>query len=105
MMMAHQSGPTPPRLADETLAAVRTALTRSLEGDPASVPLDDALRDALSAMAHEARTQGMRAEQILVALKDLWASLPPVRRAAGRAQQTALLQRAVTLCINEYYAP
>jgi hypothetical protein len=27
-----------------------------------------------------------------------------VRRAGGREQQGALLQRAVTLCINEYYA-
>ena len=46
----------------------------------------------------------MRAEQILVVLKELWTTVPQVRRASGREQQGALLQRAVTLCINEYYA-
>lgn len=102
MMMAHQSGPTPPRLADETLASVRDALARALEGD---APPGDDLRIALRAMAHEARAQGMRAEQILLALKALWSALPQVRGAPGRDQQSALLQRAVTLCINEYYAP
>ena len=100
MMMAHQSGNTPPRLAEETLAAVRGALGRSLEGGEAA----DELRLALRAMAREARDQGLRAEQILVVLKELWGTVPQVRRASGREQQTALLQRAVTLCINEYYA-
>jgi len=100
MMMAHQSGPTPPRLAEETLAAVRDALTRALQGEDAG----DALRDALRAMAHEARDRGLRAEQILVILKELWGALPPVRSAPGRGEQGTLLQRAVTLCINEYYA-
>ena len=99
MMMAHQSGDTPPRLAEETLATVREALGRSLDGGAAG----DDLRLALRSMAREARDRGLRAEQILVVLKELWGTIPQVRRASGREQQTALLQRAVTLCINEYY--
>ena len=99
MMMAHQSGNTPPRLAEETLAAVREALGRSLEGAASG----DELRVALRDMAREARDRGLRAEQILIVLKELWGTVPQVRRASGREQQTALLQRAVTTCINEYY--
>lgn len=100
MMMAHQSGNTPPRLAEETLAGVRDALGRSLDGGAGP----DELRDALRALSREARERGMRAEQILVVLKELWTTVPQVRRTGGREQEGALLQRAVTLCINEYYA-
>lgn len=99
--MAHDSSPPPAaRLADETVARVRVALSRYLEDNEAG-GLE--LRDALDAMATEARSKSMLPEQLLVILKEIWYALPPVRALDDSAAQIRLLQRVVTMCIKEYY--
>ena len=47
----------------------------------------------------------MRAEELLVLLKDVWFGLPAIRRMKEGEAQSRLLQRVVTLCIREYYTP
>jgi hypothetical protein len=101
MMMAHDSSPPPAAgLAEETVARARAALSHYLE-DSESAGAE--LRDALDAMAAEARSKSMLPEQLLVILKDIWYALPAVRAIDDSASQIRLLQRVVTMCIKEYY--
>ena len=100
MMMAHDSSPTPPSgLAEETTEAVRAALVSYLHAPGSSTEL----RAALNRMAEEARTKAILPEHLLVALKQLWGSLPDVRAIGDADEQTRMLQRVVTMCIREYY--
>src|SRR5690242_20933531 len=76
MMMAPDSSHTPPsRLDDATVAAVRDALRLYLADHADPGPL----QRALVRMSDEARDREVRAEQLLVLLKDAWHSLPEVR--------------------------
>jgi hypothetical protein len=87
-------------ISEETLTALRTALQQRL-----SSATDDAeLRRALRAMSEEARAESLHVEQVIVTLKRVWESLPEVRRASDRQEQNRVLERVVTLCIQEYYS-
>ena len=100
MMMAPDSSQSPPgRLDDASLDAVRLALRAYLR-DP-----DDtsALQASLLVLSTEARARDILPERLLVALKELWSSLPEVRALTDAGQQVRLLQRVVTMCIREYY--
>ena len=101
MMMAYDSSQTPPSRLDETVvAAVREAMRAYLadSADPGR------LRDALVAMAADARARSMPPEQLLVVLKDLWGGLGEVRAMTDVGQQVRLQQRVVTMCIKEYFS-
>lgn len=102
MMMAQDSGSFHPMVLDENVVrVVRDALgcyLQTPEGDPAE------LRAALHALAAEARRLRMPPEQLLVHLKGIWYALPAVRDAHSPAEQVRLLQRAVSMCIGEYFA-
>jgi hypothetical protein len=99
MMMAHDSTPGPGTLAAETIEAVRSALAQYAETPSDGEPL----RRALDTMAAEAHAKSILPEQLLVILKDVWYSLPNVAAMRDSAEHARLLQRAVTICIKEYY--
>jgi hemoglobin-like flavoprotein len=99
MMMAHDSSPPPSRLDDESLDAVRQALRAYLRDAEDS----SALRSSLLLIATEARSRSILPEQLLIALKELWNTLPEVRAIPDASEQVRLLQRVVTMCIREYY--
>lgn len=100
MMMAHDSSAGRPQLSAESVSELTSALRRyaANEGDIA------AIQPALRAIATEARDRKVQAEQLLVLLKEVWFGLPAVKDAAATDEQYVLLQRAVTLCIREYYS-
>jgi len=101
MMMAHDSSPTPPAALDPaTLLTVRSAITAYLEAPGEN---SRALRDALTAIAAEARAKSILPEQLLVVLKDVWFALPTIRQTSHPQEQINMLQRIVTMCIKEYY--
>jgi hypothetical protein len=101
MMMAHDSSPTPPATLDPaTLDAVRNAIVAYMDAPAAHAQM---LREALRAMAVEARRKSILAEQLLVVLKDVWFGLPVVRETGHPQEQVRTLQRIVTMCIKEYY--
>jgi hypothetical protein len=100
LMMVHDSTPGPGALDPETIAAVRSALVQYVAAPSDGEPL----RQALDVMAAEAHEKLILPEQLLVVLKDLWYELPSVRAMRDAAEQNRLLQRAVTICIKEYYA-
>jgi hypothetical protein len=107
MMMQHDMGPMPPNaLAQETVDAVRRALeryVRSTASEPASEPAPE-LRIALHQLAREAKEKAVPPEQLLVALKGIWQSIPDVESARDHTEQTRVLQRVVTICIKEYFS-
>jgi len=98
-MMAHEFNPTPQQaLAQETVALVRDELSRYIAGAAES----DGLSFALSRAAREAREKRILAEQLLVTLKDVWFALPQVQ-GSDPTMRGYMLQRVITMCIQEYY--
>jgi hypothetical protein len=98
MMMAQDKTPDRPQLSAASIDALRRALGSYLATGTA-----ESVQPTLQAIAKEAREKKMHAEDLLIALKDVWYGLPPVIRAPGSEEQNKLLQRVVSLCIREYY--
>ena len=98
--MAFDRTPGPQSLDAATVGELRTALTRSLEAGSHSADL----KAVLASCAAEAKRKGLLAEQLLIALKDVWYSLPQVSKQSGNDVQTRLLQQLIASCIQEYYA-
>jgi hypothetical protein len=67
--------------------------------------LEDRLRDVARMIAADARARGLRAEQMLVALKREWPKLLECRRVPAEAELHMLAERLTSFCIHEYYAP
>lgn len=98
-MMAFDRTPVP-SLDPATLAELRACMLRAIEkGDH-----DEQLKVVLARAATEARTKGVLAEQLLLALKEVWYSLPQVTHHTGSEVHTRLLQQLIARCIQEYYA-
>ena len=98
--MAIDRTPGPQSLDPATVGELRTALTRSLETGSHGADL----KAVLASCAAEAKRTGLLAEQLLIALKDVWYSLPQVSKQSGNDVQTRLLQQLIARCIQEYYA-
>ncbi len=99
-MMAFDRTPSGPALDPTTIAELREALSRSLKtGDHGKE-----LKSLLGRAAVDARSKGIQAEQLLIALKDIWYSVPSLSAHPGHDVQTRLLQQLIALCIQEYYA-
>jgi hypothetical protein len=84
----------------ETLRALTDALRLHLS---TQCP-DGVLRRALGQFSREARANGARAEQVLIELHRVGDALVEATSAGSRADRQRLLARAVSLCIEEYYA-
>jgi hypothetical protein len=99
-----ESSPARP-LSDTAHAALRAVLGEHVRRSALDQPLSPhRLRRALRLLCDDARRRGVRAEQLVVAIKQAWGSLPESRWRPGDDRGTAFLQRVVTVCIEEYYA-
>ena len=85
-------------------ASAMVALGRVLNAMRDGWFLEKRLREVAGMIAADARARGMRAEQMLVALKRDWPKLLERRRLPGEAELSMLAERLATLCIVEYYA-
>jgi hypothetical protein len=82
------------------ITELRATLSRSVQtGDHGAE-----LKGLLARAATDAREKGMQAEQLLLALKDIWYSLPQLSTHPATDGQTRLLQQLIARCIQEYYA-
>jgi hypothetical protein len=95
---------TAPHLAAEDIEELRVAIERSLcEGELRSPPnsdIDEDLHKSLCIACAKARLQRVRAEQLLIDLKQIWMSLPSMLSTRTGER----LNEVVTACIDEYYA-
>jgi hypothetical protein len=67
---------------------------------------DGKLRRALQAACQDAHARHATPERLIIALKDVWHSLPEVQqleRQRGTQAREALVGHLVTLCIQEFY--
>jgi hypothetical protein len=65
---------------------------------------DDEVSPALRAIGVEARSAGIKAEQLVASLKRVFDSLTPPPTLASSAERSARLSHLVTICVREYYA-
>ena len=63
------------------------------------------LRSDLRTVCVEAKRNNLRVEHLIIAFKDAWRSLPEARLLPQGTQGAELLNRIITLCIAEFYAP
>lgn len=89
--------------AHDGVSAQGVALARLRDAAGAYAADGDAapLRDVVRVLAADAAARGMRAEELVIAFKQLWTSVPelhPLRR-----QARGIVDELVTLCINEFY--
>jgi hypothetical protein len=63
-----------------------------------------ALREELQAVCAVAKRNGVRAEQVLIAVKEIWSELPVERDAARTPSGKPLMNKVVTMTLDEYYA-
>ena len=91
-------------LAPHHLDELRIAIERSLcEGemrDSSDKVVDQELRKSLRVACAKARLQRIRAEHVLIDVKQLWQSIPSMLA----TRTTERLGEIVTACIDEYYA-
>jgi hypothetical protein len=62
-----------------------------------------ALREELRAVCAEAKRSGVRAEQVLIAVKEIWAALPVAREIARNEKGKPFINAVVTMTLEEYY--
>jgi hypothetical protein len=88
------------QLSPATMAALRDAVLRHLERGSEG---DEDLARAVSVAVAEARSESMRAEELILSFKQLYDSLPEPKSAVARAEQMHLRERLVSACIRAYY--
>ena len=91
-----------PRLSPDAVAELRDALQHWVRDERAS---DGPLRDALHAIAAEAREHGIRAEELLITLKTTWFEVggAPTAPHSVTSSDHKRLDELVTACIKAYY--
>ena len=92
---------------DSTISALRELLLRMVraermlaDGKPRA---GDDIRDALRRLCDDARLHALRAEQLVIAIKQGWSSLHQEHPRPRVAGPDVLLNHVITLCIDEYY--
>lgn len=99
-MMVHESTSNRPELSASALQSLASAMQEyATTGMTPST-----LEPALVQLAAEAREKKIRAEHLLISLKDVWFALPAVEHARTPEEQNAILQRIVSLSVRAYYS-
>jgi hypothetical protein len=90
------------RLRASLQTAFRDARLQYADGPPVEGP---ALRAALRQVCTDARRAGLRAEELLVMIKDVWSSLPSGVSRLPSVHGDERLNYVISTCVDEYYAP
>jgi hypothetical protein len=90
-------------LAGTAMDALKQALQAELRPGGHIGAAESAIREALRLLCTEAHRHTVRAEQLLVTLKQAWVTLPEVQELAPDTRRQ-LLDRLITLAIQAYYA-
>jgi hypothetical protein len=105
-----QSNPASPRIDDTVVAklAVRESMERTLRRDLQSVrgrgSVDrSVLTEKIRSVCQHAHEQGLRAEQVIILIKEMWAELLPPLTLDAIHDQHERLSEVVSLTIEEFY--
>ncbi|HEV3486856.1 MAG TPA: hypothetical protein VG106_15705 [Vicinamibacterales bacterium] len=79
-------------------------LRRYVREGATGLPDDAAWRAPARLMCDDARARSLQVEELLIALKRVWASLADDER-VPRVESIRLLSRLVTICVEEFYSP
>ena len=99
VVVSGSNAPEPFALSERAITALRSAM----QGQFRQAPSDYSLRRALRSLCMEARSRNLRAEQLILVFKHTWYSLPEARGTDARKKQE-MLDRLVSICVEEYYA-
>ncbi len=109
-MMAFDSRSTPePRTISEPARALLADAVLRVWSDPAALQAASgaagvpALSAALDRVVADARDRALRAEEVIVAFKELLAGLPALNAPERRLEATHFRERLITECIRAYY--
>ena len=98
--------PAVPRPPDPAIAAeAKRVLRESLETLSTCDDLaacQAALTSPMAQLCDETRRRGLRAEQLIVAIKHAWATLPDTRW-WRREANSELLSIVITVCVEQYF--
>ena len=86
-------------LSDRAITALRSAI----QGQFRQPSADPSVRRALRALCLEARAKDLRPEQLILLFKRAWYSLPESRGHDTKKKQE-MLDRLITICVEEYFA-
>lgn len=89
----------PESAAPDSSALLRRALRDAVESDRVS----PALRDAIRCACTEARARDLPPEELLVSIKRLWFDTPEVAHLPHGGSGHVLLERVVSIAIDEYF--
>jgi hypothetical protein len=81
---------------------LRTDLRRVLAGCPIE---QSGLRENLRTIGAHARRHQLRAEQLLVLIKEVCAALPEARALLAKQDHSETLNRLISMAVDEYYGP
>ena len=89
------------RLSESTIKELQAALREQLQhpDEPTAE-----LKRLLKEVGVEARKNGIKPEELLVAFKQMWNSLAESMLPQDAGQHERVRQKLVTLCIQAYYA-
>lgn len=108
----NSAGTTPHGDGDSTVAsnsALRTVIQLTLRTDLRRIhggcPIEQSgLRENLRTIGAHARRHQLRAEQLLVLIKEACASLPEARELTARPDRAGTMVRLIAMAIEEYYS-
>lgn len=90
---------TQARDCDGAFDALRGVLIAVVDGKSAQDDVRRAVRD----LCISAHAENMKAEELLVRFKTLWASLPQLSGLPRGRQQNDVMARVASMCIEEFY--
>jgi hypothetical protein len=90
--------------SDARVTALRAALQAQLYAQLLGKSPDGDLRRTVRLLCDDAHRQHLPVEQLIIALKHVWHSLPEVRQLPPHGIEADLLSSVVSLTIEEFYA-
>lgn len=98
-------GATPLGSANRKLRAALRRIFQDSRLDLADMraDADHRLRPALSQVCRDARHAGLRAEQLLVLIKEVWSALPAGLSHVQSVHGDERLNYVISVCVDEYY--
>ncbi|MBA2683748.1 MAG: hypothetical protein H0U66_04600 [Gemmatimonadaceae bacterium] len=96
-------------IPESTISALSELLVRMVNDEPpttaeGAMRAGNEVRRALRGLCDDARGNGVRVEQVVIAIKQGWSSLHSDHPRSRSVGPDALLNQVITLCIDEYYA-